>query len=216
MTISLSSWRDIYDVAFPILGLAVLLWGLRWTRPKKEKPIGKKTGESKQDPIPAILTPQFLNPKNDAVQYLLISGRNFSGLSILRGVEGWPVQYPLGLYNTRPVPIELVGFTVKISLNGTPIPPVSWNKPDTFASNGATMGHPIYIIGDSQKLFNVPVFLSQIQSTLPDASPSWSAVGEFRFQGDKEIVKKRFEFTNDNYLLSQADWDDLRKHAFPK
>lgn len=36
VNINLSSWHDIYSVVFPILGLAVIVWGLWWTRPEKE------------------------------------------------------------------------------------------------------------------------------------------------------------------------------------
>lgn len=37
MSISIGNWRDIYSVAFPILGLVVLLFGIWWTRPNKTK-----------------------------------------------------------------------------------------------------------------------------------------------------------------------------------
>ena len=184
---------------------------------KFQSPITQRKTEGKKI-AQSPLASQLQNPKDDAVHYLLISGRDFSSLAILRGVAGWPVQYPIKLCNIRPVPIELVGFTIRILLNGIPIQAVIWNKPDTFASNGVSIGHPIYIQVDSPIPFNlpVPVVLAQIQSTLPEASPSWSAIGELRFQGDKGITKRPFDFTNDNYTLSQADWDDLRRNAFPK
>jgi hypothetical protein len=36
MSISILNWQTIYNTIFPILGLGVLLFGIWWTRPKKE------------------------------------------------------------------------------------------------------------------------------------------------------------------------------------
>ena len=35
MEINIGSWRDIYSALFPVLGLAILLFGIWWTRPNK-------------------------------------------------------------------------------------------------------------------------------------------------------------------------------------
>lgn len=36
MTLNLGSFQDIYKFAFPILGFVILLFGIWWTRPKKQ------------------------------------------------------------------------------------------------------------------------------------------------------------------------------------
>lgn len=185
---------------------------------KFQSPITRKlksVGE-KSDAIPAILMPQLQNPQDDAISHLVISGRDYSALNILRGVDGWPVQYPIRLLNTRPVPVELVGFTVNIYWNDKPVEVVSWNKPDNYASNGVSMGQVVILVGDQLLPFNVHVLLAKIKSPLPETSPSWGATGELRFRSDKEnIEKKQFDFKHDRYSLSSQDWDDLRKYVAP-
>jgi hypothetical protein len=154
--------------------------------------------------------------RSKAINRLLILGRDFSALTISRGMQGWPVQYPLRLYNTRPIPIEIIGYSVTIFLADIPMQVIEWNKPAKFASNSATVNWPISLFADARTSFAVPVVLSLMQNTLPNTSPTWGISGELRLQGEKEVIRREFEFKNDYYRLSDADWTDLRQHSFPK
>jgi len=184
--------------------------------PLRKKVKQAQVAELSQIAIPTILTPQLQYPKDDAIGHLVISGRDSSALNILRGVDGWPVQYPIRLLNTRPVPVELVGFTVNIYWNDKPVEAVSWNKPDSYASNGVSMPQTVIIQGDQPSTFNVLILLAKIKAPLPETSPCWGATGELRFRGDKEnIERKHFDFKNDRFSLSSQDWEDLRKYVYP-
>jgi hypothetical protein len=108
--------------------------------------------------------------RNKAINRLIILGRDFSTLTILRGIAGWPVQYPLRLYNTRPILIELVGYTVTIFLADIPMQVVTWDKPSNVASNSTPVTWPIYLQPDIWTPFNVPVVLALMQQTLPQTS----------------------------------------------
>jgi hypothetical protein len=175
-----------------------------------------QVAEHSQTAIPVVLTSQLQNPKDDAICHLVISGRDYFTLNILRGTAGWPVEYPIRLLNTRPIPVELIGFTVNIYWNDKPVETVIWNKPDNYTSNGVSMPQPVIIQGDQPLLFNVLVLLAKIKAPLPEASPSWGTTGELRFRGDKEnIERKLFDFKNDRYSLSSQDWEDLRKYVYP-
>lgn len=206
-------------IVISIATFAVLLWtnmGIVRLLEMRKRGRLEKTSQTEANAIPAILTPQVYQPKQDAVQYLIISGREYAGLNILRGREGWPVQYPLKLYNTRPTPIECVGFTVNVLWNDKPIQSVDWEAPKNYASNGVPMPDSFVLQGDQLTPFSVPVLLAQIsKASLPDTSPIWGAAGELRFRGDRRIEKRVFDFRNDRYRLSDADWNDLRKNAFP-
>jgi len=166
--------------------------------------------------IPSILEPQLQNPQDDAIYHLVISGRDFSSrLSILTGVEGWPVHYPLGLRNTRPIVIELVGYTVRILWNRITVQVVSWKNPDNLTSTGMSVGHPKYLKSDEPNTLNIPVALALMKVALPGPSPPWGIDGELYFQGDKEVIRKPFDFKDDNYTLQDAEWDALKKNALP-
>ncbi len=175
------------------------------------------TSEQISELIPGILTPQFYTPKDDAIFHLKIMGRdNSSALSVLRGVEGCPIQYPIRLFNTRPIVVEVISYTIKIFLNEIPVQVVVWNNPNNETSNGMSMGHPLYLRADDITTLNVPIVLAQMQGILPQSNPEWSATGELRFQSDKDVAFKRFDFKNDRYVLLESDWDYLRKNALPK
>lgn len=185
---------------------------MRW--PKQSSKISD--GQAASSEIPAYLVPQLRHPKNDAIELLKCWGRDYSSLTIMRGQRGWPVHYPLRIYNIRPVSVEVISYTVTVSFNDVPIQHVKWTKPDTATSNGATPGNTS-LAPDDWTVLHIPVVLSQVSVlSLPVASPSWSAMGELHFQGEKEDMVRRFDFSNDRYALSSGDWDDLRQNAFPK
>jgi len=46
MSIGIGTWQSIYGTVFPILGLAILLFGIWWTRPKKMVPNGQRQEKS--------------------------------------------------------------------------------------------------------------------------------------------------------------------------
>jgi len=157
----------------------------------------------------------FLSSNNDAIAHLLILGREFSSLNILRGAPGWPIVYPIKLHNVRPYPIEIVGFTATILLNDKPVQVIKWDKPENQTSNGSPMNHPFYLESDQWMPFPIRVILAQMQATLPINTPFWGVQGELRLKGHTKILNRSFDFSKDNYTLSQADWDDLRKNAMP-
>jgi hypothetical protein len=160
----------------------------------------------------------YLLPSNpaEAIDHLLISGHEISDLLIFRGISGCPIEYPIKLLNTRPVRLEIVGFTVNILMNDKPVQVIKWDKPDNQTSNGTHIDHPFYIEGDRlTQLHCIRVILTQISTILPIVSPSWGIQGEIRFQGKTRIVSRGFDFNHDYYKLSQNDWDEVKKAALP-
>lgn len=217
------TWYDqllLFGGAFlAILGILAFVFGKRIQAKGERRNASTSSSNSKSDlgaSIPASLTPQFHNPLDDAIARLAILSRDFSGLAISRGIAGWPVQYSIRLYNTRPVSIEVVAYRVTILLGGIPVQVVSWDKLSSDRTSNGISQSPIRLAPDSLTTFRIPVVLALMQSSLPQTSPFWGATGELRLRGDKEVVPRTFNFINDNYMFSQTDWDALRQNAFPK
>ncbi len=150
-------------------------------------------------------------PKDEAIRRLLIRGNEKPSLTIFRGNPGHPVAYPIRVINIERVVLELVQYKVTVYLNDNPVLTVEWDNTTKQTSNGVDVECPIYLQPDTSRNLNIFVIVSQLPQQLrPDATPFWGAKGELFLQGDSKVIRRDFDFINDQYVLPQNEWDELR------
>lgn len=147
---------------------------------------------------------------DEDIQRVIIVGHETSQLTILKGIAGWPISYPLKIYNICPIALPLSGYKVTILLNNAPAQVVEWYESSPQASTGFLVDR-IDLPPDQPIILRIIVNVAQIQN-LPQESPIWGIRGELFFKGDTNLVTRIFDFSYDNYSLLQSDWDDLRMH----
>ena len=102
MTVDVNSWRDIYSIVFPVLGLGILLWGIWWTRPKR--PLVEQTKEQ--------LTPSWLAQilKGDKANLSnILYGRDYIwSFDGLKNVDSF-IEMTMTLINAAAFPILVIG-----------------------------------------------------------------------------------------------------------
>ena len=157
----------------------------------------------------------------DVLQHIIIDPRSHLELSIYRGRAGWPVMYPIRIFNTGPEGFDIVSYDVTVYWDGRPVQKVIWQAPSRDASNGITVSPPY----DSQEplpaitvppnhhdfQLNVPVNVGQIANR-PAESPSWTLKGAITFRYGNITKTKTFNFNTDNYQFTHADWSELGQH----
>jgi hypothetical protein len=94
-----------------VLGIALGLFivnEVASTRLRRRHGIVSGTNRSQTTPI--------LNSENkrDALEHFLVEDKQRRSLTILDGLPEKPIVYPLVLRNTRPIPIDIVGYEVMI------------------------------------------------------------------------------------------------------
>jgi len=160
----------------------------------------------------------------DALQHVIIEGRDHTGLTVHEGRAGHPVMYPIKLRNSRPQVVDIVGWNVTILLDGEPIDNITWRLPSRDASNGLAIYPPfdspspldaLRIQPDRQYRLEIPVNMSKV-STFPPQSPAWTARGTVYFKCANENGEQQFNFDTDNYRLSDNQWGWYRTNRMLK
>ena len=108
MTANLSSIKDWYELLFPILGLAVLILGIWWTRPKSSSLIPKEDTPEQENPYEAKLRHLGIVPTEQGVGYAVQGHRLYvEHESRLAALSTW-------------IPVELLSVERKDFREGTP------------------------------------------------------------------------------------------------
>lgn len=194
VNVSVGNW---YQAAFPMLGLAVILFGLWWTRPRTKTDAGNSNGLS--------------DAPHDALQRVLLEGRRRDALQIHKAFTPWVVRYPLYLSNGADVPVDIVGYNLNLLWDQSPVAHVEWRAPNGEASNGIQLVPnknevPAYTIQPRQPyMLTIPVNRRQI-ADLPHSNPKWGARGNvyLRYKGGERVVP--YDFGRDDYVMDQSDW----------
>ena len=159
--------------------------------------------------------------KLDALDHFMIEGVSRTSLTVLEGLAGKPIMYPLVLQNTRPLPIDIVGYDMTILWDDKPAVTVNWHPPSATTSSGFRVVPPytatnqedlIRIGGDSRIELGIPVNLRQI-GTLPTLSPRWGIKGYLSLicAGIPSTPKtKTFDLATDHYQIDQISWGQLK------
>lgn len=210
MTVNLTSFWGVYRIVSPILGLGILFWGIWWTR-AKTVPVPTPTENTPQQVEFAAGTP--LDPRQDAFDHLNIEQNRPSHLQVNKGVGGWPVLYPIKIYNFRPVDLFLSGYAVTILFDDVPVQYITWSRGSSQTSNGLTVEPEFRLQSDMGSTHSIPVNLVTMPN-LPTASPRWGAKGDLHFTDG--LPSKVFDIHTDYYQLPANDWEELKQATRPK
>jgi len=162
--------------------------------------------------------------KRDALEHFLIEDKQRRSLSVLNGLPEKPIVYPLVLRNTRPIPIDIVGYEITILWDNRAFDTISWQHPSAFATSGIRVKPPfkdtssvqaIQIDGDIQRDLAIYVNLQKIKHW-PIISPMWAAKGHLKLECCGESMTKTFDLSTDCYQLTQKEWDKLRAEIDPQ
>ena len=163
------------------------------------------------------------SPKIDALGHFHIEGLDTVKLAILYGLPGKPITYPVVLRNTRPLPIDIIGYEVVILWDDEPVETVSWQPPAATTSTGIRVVPPysatspqdlIRIDGDTRVELPIPVNLRKI-GHWPTISPQWGARGILILNCGGESRSMTFNLETDHYKLEQPVWDKLKAEIDP-
>lgn len=144
-------------------------------------------------------------------------------LSVQQGRPGWPVLYPIRIYNGRPIPVDIIGYNLTALWNDEVVQREEWVAPDAETRSGELVHPPIdrsasveglTVQADDWYRLDIPVKVSQI-ANWPLISPTWDARGTIIVRCGEQTRNIQFNFDTDHYTLSERDWAGLRNHILP-
>lgn len=166
-------------------------------------------------------TTSKIDIKRDALDHFQVESGSRNGLNVNEDLAGNPVMYPLTLRNTRPLPVDIVGYEVTILWNDKPVNTVRWQPPSPTTSSGfrvvpsytaTSTQELIRIDGDTCIEFGIPVNLRQIGS-LPTQPPRWGINGYLSLvcAGEPKTLRTMtFNLDTDNQQIDDQLWGRLR------
>ena len=219
-TMNLASLTSIYQLVFPVIGLLVLLFGLWWARPPQ--PVSSASGSDPDDSakvedsgnqhsdVQALDEPK--QDHQDALAHIFIEGRRRGSLGLQKAYTPWRVSYPIYLRNTRPIPVDIVGYNATILWDDTEVERITWRAPDNETSNGilvrwdASTVEALTIQPDKPYTLDIRTN-GKNMAPLPTRSPKWGVRGTVYFQcGDFLEDQHQFDLQTDYYEIPQDEW----------